>query len=139
MIVLDTNVFSELMRAAAAAPVLDWVVRIGWDQLRITSITRAEILSGICLLPQGRRRTGLELAANRIFGAGFAGPPLSFDEQAADHYADIVALRRRRGRSRSDLDMMIAAIARSHDAAVATRNLSDFEGCGVTLHDPWRG
>lgn len=134
---LDTNVLSELMRPDPKASVSNWVVRMGWEELRITAITRAEILSGICILPQGRRRMALELAASRIFGMGFAGPPLAFDAHAADHYADIMAARRRLGRSIAPLDVMIAAIARSHGAAVATRNVSDFEGCGIAIHDPW--
>ena len=137
MIVLDTNVMSELMRPEPSPAVANWAVRVGLSDLRLTAITRAEILSGIAILPHGRRRQALEIAANRTFDLVF-NELLPFDAQAADHYAEIVAIRRRSGRATAPIDMMIAAIARAHGAAVATRNIIDFEECGIVLHDLWQ-
>lgn len=135
---LDTNVLSELMRIDCSPVVLDWAGRFASADLYTTAISKAEILSGISILPAGRRRTGLELAALSMFSEDFAGRLLAFDGEAAPHYADVMAIRRREGRPVGPCDVMIIAIARAHGAAVATRNIADFEGCGVALHDPWR-
>ena len=137
MIVLDTNVLSELMRPLPTPSVVSWIDQARSSDLRVTSITRAEILSGIAILPPGHRRQALASAADRTFARGFGGPVLAFDAEAADFYADIIAMRRRAGRSTAPLDMMIVAIAHAHGAAVATRNTPHLEGCGVELHNPW--
>ncbi len=138
MIILDTNVLSELMKPTPAAEVVDWMAARPAASLYTTSITQAEILHGLMLLPAGRRRRALEAAATSMFTEDFAGRILGFGTDAAPPYARIASDRRRGGRPISHFDAQIAAIARSTGAAVATRNPADFEGCGVTLVDPWK-
>jgi hypothetical protein len=137
MIVLDTNVISELMRAAPNPSVLDFVDAQPRASLYTVAIVQAEILAGIAQLPSGRRRTALETDARRLFAEEFAGRVLPFDEGAASTYADIIERRRAMGRPLEGFDGLIAAIARSAGAAVATRNALDFEGCGVQVINPW--
>jgi predicted nucleic acid-binding protein len=105
--------------------------------LFITTITRGEILYGIRLLADGKRRQGLWDAARKIFDADFADQVLSFDSDAADMYAEIAASRRAAGKPISQFDAMIAAMARSRGAGLATRNVQDFEACGVAVINPW--
>lgn len=90
------------------------------------------------MLPMGRRRTALQEDAERLFSVDFAGRVLPFDETAAIHFAAIRAARRAIGRSLASFDGLIAATARAHGAAVATRNTGDFEGCGIDVIDPWK-
>jgi predicted nucleic acid-binding protein len=137
VIILDTNVLSELMKAVPAVSVVSWVADQPSAALFITSITQAEILHGIMLLPEGRRRNAIETAAKAMFEVDFAGRVLPFGGDAAAPYATIVVSRRRIGRPISQFDAQIAAIARSMGADLATRNTSDFEACGVTLINPW--
>jgi toxin FitB len=136
VIILDTNVVSEMMRAAPAAAVLDWIADQDLDALHLTSVTCAEILSGIALLPEGRRRKRLSEQANAFFSMDFSDRILDFDFRAAESFADIVATRVIAGRPIGTKDAMIAAIARRHSATVATRD-GDFAGCGVLLINPW--
>jgi hypothetical protein len=138
MIILDTNVLSELMRPAPAGSVVEWTSSQAAASLYTTSITQAEILLGILLLPSGRRRSSLEAAASALFAEDFEGRILGFGSEAAPFYARIAAGRRRAGRPISHFDAQIAAIARSTGAVVATRNVDDFDGCGVSVVDPWR-
>jgi toxin FitB len=137
MIVLDTNVLSELMKPTPAAKVGKWMAAQPTPILYTTSITQAEILHGLLLLPGGRRRNALEAAATSMFAEDFAGRILGFGTDAATRYAQIASDRRRAGRPISHFDAQIAAIARSTGAALATRNLGDFEGCGLTVINPW--
>jgi hypothetical protein len=137
VIVLDTNVVSELMKLEPAEPVLRWMDDHPAVLLYVTSITQAEILYGIRLLPRGRRRDGVERAAVDMFEREFEGRMLGFDGGSAEPYADIAVARRRSGRPISTLDAQIAAIARVHGASLATRNLTDLEGCGIDLVDPF--
>jgi hypothetical protein len=139
MIILDTNVVSELMKPAPAGSVVEWIAAQPAATLFTTSITQAEILHGIMLLPSGRRRASVEVAAEEMFKEEFGGRVLPFGSDAAEPYARIAVDRRRAGRPISQFDAQIAAIARSTGAALATRNVSDFEGCGVKLVDPWSG
>lgn len=138
MIILDTNVVSELMKPQPAQRVLRWISAHPPRSVFTTSVTRAEILYGIRLLPAGKRRDALERAADVAFERGLAGRILSFTEEAAPPYADISATRRRAGLPIASLDAQIAAIARLHRATLATRNLADFRDCGVELADPWQ-
>jgi len=138
MIILDTNVLSEVMRPAPAAAVLGWLAEQPAASLYTTSITQAEILHGLMLLPPSRRRRSLEAAATSMFREDFGGRILGFGTEAAPPYARIASERRRAGRPISHFDAQIAAIARSAGAAIATRNRADFEGCGVALVDPWK-
>ena len=137
MIILDTNVVSELMKPAPAAAVASWVAAQPATALYTTSITQAEILHGILVLSAGKRRAGLEAAAEAMFDKDFGGRVLPFGGEAARAYAQIAAQRRRSGRPISHFDAQIAAITRTARAAVATRNVSDYEDCGVKVVNPW--
>jgi predicted nucleic acid-binding protein len=137
MIVLDTNVLSETLRPTPSARVLEWMRSEPASALFTTAITEAEMLYGIALLPEGRRRGSLEAVVELIFTEDLAGRVLPFDSAAAREFADIAAGRRRTGQPISDADARIAAIARSRGAALATRNIADFTGCGLSLIDPW--
>ncbi|MGH8675785.1 MAG: type II toxin-antitoxin system VapC family toxin, partial [Burkholderiales bacterium] len=113
MIVLDTNVVSELMKSSPDESVVRWATGEPATSLYTTSITLAEILHGILLLPAGKRRAGLEAAAEAMFREDFAGRVLAFGADAARPYARIAADRRRAGRPIAHFDAQIAAIARS--------------------------
>jgi hypothetical protein len=137
MIVLDTNVLSEALRSVPEPSVLDWLADQPSASLFTTTVTRGEILYGIRLLSDGKRRQGLWDAANKIFDEDFAGHVLSFDGDAADMYAEIAASRRIAGKPISQFDAMIAAMARSRGAILATRNAKDFDNCGIDVINPW--
>ena len=138
MIVLDTNVITELMSPQASPTVRAWVAghRIT-NTLCITTITVAEILYGVELLPKGKRRDSLLLDAEAMFREDFARHILVFDEQAARAFSRVAAARRSRGRPITTLDAQIVAIALANGATLATRNTADFQGCGVRLINPW--
>ena len=137
MIVLDTNVLSEVLRPEPESRVLAWLDEQPANSVFTTAITQGEILCGIRLLADGQRRRKLWDAANLIFDDDLAGRVLSFDTDAAGHYAEIGASRRAGGRPISQFDATVAAITRSHGATLATRNAKDFEGCGVEIVNPW--
>ncbi len=137
MILLDTNVLSELMRAKPDPKVLAWVDAQPASRLMICSITVAEILYGIARMPEGKRKQGLLDIASAMFDEDFAGNILPFDADAAVHYAEIAAESEARGRVVDMADAQIAAIGRLHDAVIATRNIRHFESLGVALVDPW--
>lgn len=137
MIVLDTNVVSELMLDSPNPYVIDWVDGIPALDLFITAVTEAEIRTGIAVLPEGARRRNLAEAAERTLGLLFVRRILPFDSDAARAYADIAAARRAAGRPISQPDCQIAAIALSRGMAVATRNVRDFANTGVEAIDPW--
>ena len=137
IIVLDTNVVSELMRDNPDQVVVDWFDAQHTNSLSITTITQAEILTGIELLPGGRRKNNLFELADYFFTSIFIGRVLVYDSIAASIYAEIFAQRQAAGRPISQADCQIAAIARSRDAALATRNVSDFEGVEVEIINPW--
>ena len=137
MIVLDTNVLSELMRERPAASVVQWLDARDTDSLAITAITVAELLYGVARLKDGARKTRLATAVGALVDEDFDGRVLPFDAAAAVHYAEVVSGRERRGRPINTADGQIAAISRSHDAALATRNVRDFEATGVDVLDPW--
>jgi len=136
MIVLDTNVVSELMRTTPEPRVLRWLDLQAPDTVGVTAITVAEILYGIARLPQGARRTGLEGAAAQTFDEDLLVLP--FDESAALDYAAIAALQESRGRKLAIADAMIAATCLAAGATLATRNVRDFAGLGLDVVDPWR-
>lgn len=136
---LDTNVLSELMRERPAAAVLDWFSQKTQAAMHTSSVTQAEILTGIALLPTGKRRTALAEAAEQMFDQDFSGQCLVFDAAAAKNYAVLVAARTRQGQAISIEDAQIAAIALANGLTVATRNTKDFENIdGLTLANPWQ-
>ena len=137
MLVLDTNMLSEVMRPEPERRVADWIVRQQSDELFTAAVCQAEILSGLAIMPSGRRRADLEEAARSMFADDFAGRVLPFDTEAADAYAEIFAARRKTGRPSGTIDLMLAAIARVRGARVVTRNVADFEGMGVAIINPW--
>lgn len=137
MIVLDTNVLSEGLRPQPSSKVLRWMQSEPITALFTTTITEAELLYGAALLPDGRRRRALEAVIAQLIGNRFAGRILPFDSAAARDFADIAAARYRAGRPIGEADARIAAIARSRGASLATRNIRDFAGCGLTVIDPW--
>lgn len=137
MILLDTNILSEALRAAPAPRVLDWMARQAASSLFVSTVTQAEILYGVAIFDEGRRRDDLAAAARLMFTEDFAGRLLPFDGDAATAFAGITAARRRIGRPISQFDAQIAAIARSRGAILATRNSRDFEHCGIDIVDPW--
>ncbi|MGH9631861.1 MAG: type II toxin-antitoxin system VapC family toxin [Bryobacteraceae bacterium] len=139
MIVLDTNVLSEALRPSPSVVVLRWLAAQEPMDVFMTTITQAEVLYGVEVLPAGRRRTRLYNAIEKLFSDEFQGRILSFDEESARVFAKIVSGREAMGRPISQFDAMIAAISRSRRAAVATRNISDYQDCGVRIINPWDG
>jgi predicted nucleic acid-binding protein len=137
VIVLDTNVVSEMMKATPAPGVMRWLGRYPSPSLYTTSITQAEIMHGIMLLPAGKRRSAFEHAADAMFKEEFAEKILPFAGDAALPYARIAAARQRAGRPIAPFDAQIAAIALTINAALATRNVDDFDRCGVRVLNPW--
>lgn len=138
MIVVDTNVASELMRSSPEPAVQEWVRSHEGRELCTTAITVAEILYGIERLPKGRRKEVLRSAAAEIFEA-FAEQVLPFDTAAAEQYALVVTQRDGLGLPIDGFDAQIAAICRAQRMPLATRNLADFRKTGVEVINPWRG
>jgi predicted nucleic acid-binding protein len=139
MIVLDTNVLSEALRPSPSDAVMRWLAAQAPAEIFITTITQAELLYGVALLPAGRRRTRPHAVIEKLFSDEFSGRILPFDEESAPWFAKIVSGREAIGRPISQFDAMIAAISLSRRAAVATRNTSDFDHCGVRVINPWHG
>lgn len=137
MIVLDTNVVSELMRAGPSPVVEGWVRRRSGSELRTTSVTLAEIGYGIARLPEGHRKALLMVAAETVFAA-FPEQVLAFDDTAAREYGEVVDHRDRTGSPIDGFDAQIASICRAHGAALATRNVKDFADTGIVLICPWQ-
>jgi predicted nucleic acid-binding protein len=137
MIIIDTNVLSELMYPEPKPSVIKWVDENDRKDLGITSITVSEILYGIGVLPSGRRKQRLFEIAKVIFEKDFADRIFPFDKMAAVEYADIVIQRDKRGNPISMPDAQIAAICRVSGFTLATRNIKDFENIGIILINPW--
>lgn len=137
MILLDTNVVSEMMRAVPSAQVLAWLNDQDATTVFVSTITVAEIEYGLRLLPDGRRRTGLRTRFEHFLRQAFEGRIPDFDHAAARSYGEVMGGRREMGRPMSVPDGQIAVIARSRDYAVATRNVSDFEDCGLAVINPF--
>jgi len=125
------------MKSAPEPAVMVWINTLPGSAVFISAITQAEILYGVALVPEGKRREGLARAARTAFETYFRGRILPFDSEAAEAFAALAAGRRQVGRPISLADAQIAAIARSRGATLATRNVPDFEGCGVEIVDPW--
>jgi hypothetical protein len=135
--ILDTNVISEVMRMAPSPRVARWLASFPPSALFTTSVNKTEILYGVELMPQGRKRASLQRAATAMFQDRFLDRVLAYGQEAAPVFAVLAANRRRLGRPIGQFDCQIAAIARVHGASIATRDLQDFVDCGVELIDPW--
>lgn len=138
MIVLDTKVLSELLRAAPDPAVLRWAASEPLETLFTTTLTQAEMLYGVRLLPAGQRRQQLEQAVMALFEEDFVGRVLPFDGEAAIAYGQIASERKQRGRPISQFDAQIAAITRTRGARLATRNVADFQDCDLEIVNPWQ-
>lgn len=137
MLLLDTNVVSELMRPNAAAPVLTWMARQPAEAMMVSVITVMEIRYGLARLPFGARRAAMEARFEQFLKVGFAGKILPFEEGAATVAAEIQALRDQIGRPIEIEDCMIAATGRMVGAAIVTRDEKGFASCGVLVINPW--
>lgn len=137
MIVLDTNVLSEVLRPLPDERVLRWLEKQDRDLVFTTAVTQAEILYGVEMLPAGKRRSRLHAAVERLFADEFHGRILSFDVESALVYPKMVNARERLGRPISQFDAVIASICRSRNASIATRNVGDFERCELDVINPW--
>ncbi len=141
MIVLDTNVISEVMKPAADRTVIRWLRQQSLYELATTAVNLFEIRYGMALLPEGRKRHALERKFADFLDRGFRDRVLPFDSRAAGQCTNILVERRRQGRPMDGTlpDALIAAIARCYGATIATRDIGDFDGCGVDLVNPWTG
>jgi len=137
VILLDTNVLSEVVKPRPDAQVLRWLSAQEPLSIFTTAITQAEVLFGIEDMPNGKRKLALAAAMERMFAEEFRDRILAFDEDAAPWFARFVASRKSAGHEMSQMDGMIAAVARRHKATLATRNIKDFQDCGLRLIDPW--
>jgi predicted nucleic acid-binding protein len=138
VIILDTNVISELTHPVPDSGVITWLDSLPAEETAITAITAAELRCGLRRMPDGRRKTELSEAVSALINADFRDRVEPFDVLAADQYADVVTARERAGQPISISDAQIAAICRALDATLATRNTSDFTGTGVNLINPWK-
>jgi hypothetical protein len=138
MIVLDTNVLSELFRPVPSPEVVRWMAGHPVSSLFTTAVTQAEMLFRIEVMPRGKRRTALQAEVQAMFTQDLGNRILPFDVEAAQAFPRIAAARRALGRFISPTDAQIAAIAVSRGARLATRNIADFEHCGVALVNPWK-
>lgn len=137
MLVIDTPILSELMRPDPDPRIVDWFDASYISDLYVTTITEAEIRTGLAYLPEGARRQRMTDTIEQMFERFFVGRILSFDRPAARVLAEFAAARRSIGRPLPFADGQIAAIARSHDMIVATRNVKDFEGIQMQVINPW--
>lgn len=136
MILLDTNVISEPMRAEPARAVLDKFDGQDATELFLSPVTEAESRAGVACRPQGQRRERVQVALGAMIDQDCQGRILPFDSLAARPYAEIAAGRRAAGQPMAEPDCQIAAIACAADAPVTTRNTADFDGCGIWLINP---
>lgn len=137
MIVLDTNVVAELIRPEPSEIVVAWVDQQRAADLVVTAVTAAELRAGAAVMPAGRRKVSIAQRIGRLVDMTFAGRVLPFDVDSSEHYAEIVARRRRAGAPISALDAQIAAICRGRGASLATRNGKHFARVGLELINPW--
>jgi predicted nucleic acid-binding protein len=137
MIILDTNVISELIRPVPSGAVIEWVAAQPPLLLYTTSITQAEMFYGMEILTKGKKKKALEAALGAIFEEDFRDRVLSFDAGCGRFFAEIAGARKTLGRPISQFDAQIAAIARNRKAVLATRNIADFADCGLKLMNPW--
>jgi predicted nucleic acid-binding protein len=137
MIILDTNIISEFMTSPPSNAVLTWLNKQPVTSLYVTSVTIAEITYGLNVMPEGKRRRSLYDRFKLFVNLAFEQRILSFDENAAYIYSDLLANRKKLGKPMSCFDGQIAAIARSQGFIVATRNVKDFTDCQLELINPF--
>jgi predicted nucleic acid-binding protein len=137
MILLDTNVLSEAMAPRPDPAVMAWIDSQEPGELWTCTIVVAEVLSGLDLMPGGRRQRQLREQADILFSKYFAYKILDLDLPAASVYGRVLKIRQSMGRPIDQMDALIAAIALANHASLATRNISDFEHCGIPLINPW--
>jgi len=137
VIVLDTNVVSELFRPSPNRSVVEWVDEHDSSELAITALTAAELRAGVALLPEGRRKDELGMRIESLLVETFAGNVLAFDVGSSAYYAEVLAVRTRGGRPITTFDAQIAAVCRQYDSVLATRNTTDFTDTGIQLVNPW--
>lgn len=137
MLLLDTNVISEMMLSRLAPQVRKFLERHGREEIWTCSIVVGELLYGVALMPDGRRKKTLANDIELMIREDFHGRIYSYDLAAARFFGEILAARFRMGRPLSEADAQIAAIARTRGAHVVTRNVRDFEHCGIPLINPW--
>ena len=138
MILLDTNVLSEMMRQLPEPAVEQWLAAQPVASVFISAITEAELRYGLAIMPKGKRQADLSIQLVAMLAEDFTGRILPFDSAAAVAFAEIAALRRLAGLPISQADAQIAAIAKSRGAMLATRNVPDFDRCGVEIVNPWQ-
>lgn len=137
MILLDTNVVSEIMKPQPDPSVAAFIDAQPIELLFVPSLVMAELRHGIARLPQGRRRGEVESDFETFCKAGFASRILAFDDDCAKAYALVRAAREQAGRPVAVFDALIGGMALAHGARLATRNTTDFNGYGLALVDPW--
>jgi predicted nucleic acid-binding protein len=137
MFILDTNIISETFRSRPDPNVAAWMGSLVAAEVYVTAPSKAELLVGLAFMPDGRRRAALGTVIETFFLKWLQTPVLAFGSMEAEAYAEMVAGRRRLGRPISAFDAQIAAIARIRDFAVVTRNVRDFEHCGIEVINPW--
>jgi predicted nucleic acid-binding protein len=137
MIVFDTNVISEVLRPAPEPAVLAWLRSVPRREIWTCTVVLAELFSGVDLMPSGRHQQLLREKMELMVPTLFREQVLTFDLPAARAYGPILATRQRMGRPIEEIDAQIAGIARVQEAILATRNIRDFEHCGITLINPW--
>lgn len=137
MIILDTNVVSEPLRPEPDRAVLDWLNAQEPQTLYLTAVNLAELLAGIEVMPQGRRRDALKQALTGQMMPLFEGRILAFDGRAAEAFARVNASAQANGNTISFADCAIASMALAHGFMVATRNVRDFRDTGVEIYNPW--
>jgi predicted nucleic acid-binding protein len=138
VIVLDTNVVSEPMKPKREERVLEWLDKQASETLYLTTVSFAELLAGVAILPDGKRKSGLESGLTALIEHIFGPRILAFDYAAAERYAQIVARMQTAGAGISVADCQIASIALAHGFVVATRDAEPFHAAGVQVINPWK-
>ncbi len=139
LLVLDTNIISELMKPEAEPAVLAWFLRHTQDQFATTAINQVEILGGLALLPEGKRKRGMIAAAKAIWEVELQELVLPFNAACAEAFAQILRRRTGLGKPIQFADAAIAAICATHKAVIVTRDTLGFEDCGIQVVNPWVG
>jgi len=137
MIIFDTNVISEILKPLPNEGVIAWIESLSRQMIFTTTVTKSELLYGAFILPEGKKKLEKLKDLRDILDNDFNGKILNFDNDAADAFAEISASRKLLGKPISQFDAMIAAIAKSRGARLATRNTRDFDECGIDIINPW--